>query len=393
MAITNTALATAMSDLIAHWQDFQDEHVAWLAGTVGGGPNLDGEYPLTDYLDNTVLVKCPAQLEDDVTSLVTGAQGYATAAAASAAAAATAETNAETAETNAETAETNAVTAKDAALAAQTAAESARATAIAQAAAASASATAAATAQAAAELAEANAEAAAGSVTDPGANAVMTWDDTGNTPAWATTLPAVNGSALTNLNATNLASGTVADARLSSNVALYDAATATFTGGTLELSSTLPILRWKDSDAGTNEKNWLWYASGTQMILATATDASPGAAASSIITVTRSGSSPTSISLATTLNINGSGSRTINVTGNGGTPGSAGLQIQHNSDGNVYFWNYSNSAILFGTNNATRMFIPAAGIGNYADDAAASAGGVGVGGIYRNGSVLMIRVS
>lgn len=34
-----------------------------------------------------------------------------------------------------------------------------------------------------------------------------------------------------------------------------------------------------------------------------------------------------------------------------------------------------------------------AGIGNYANDAAAAAGGVGVGGIYRNGSVLQIRVS
>ena len=32
-------------------------------------------------------------------------------------------------------------------------------------------------------------------------------------------------------------------------------------------------------------------------------------------------------------------------------------------------------------------------LGNYANDAAALAGGVPIGGVYRNGSVLMVRVS
>jgi hypothetical protein len=160
MAITNTALAQAMSDLIAHWQDFQDEHQAWLTGEVGGGPNSDGKYPLTDYEDNTILVTCPAQLEEDVESLVTGAQGYAddaeasaTAAAASASTATTQAGLAATARTGAETAETNAETA-------QAAAETARNTAIAQASAASASAAAALASENAAELAETNAETA-----------------------------------------------------------------------------------------------------------------------------------------------------------------------------------------------------------------------------------------
>jgi len=51
------------------------------------------------------------------------------------------------------------------------------------------------------------------------------------------------------------------------------------------------------------------------------------------------------------------------------------------------------------TNNVERMRISAAGqislsgLGNYANDAAASAGGVVVNGLYRNGSVLMIRVA
>jgi hypothetical protein len=32
-------------------------------------------------------------------------------------------------------------------------------------------------------------------------------------------------------------------------------------------------------------------------------------------------------------------------------------------------------------------------LGNYANDAAAAAGGIAVGGLYRNGSVVMVRVS
>src|SRR5665213_814607 len=42
--------------------------------------------------------------------------------------------------------------------------------------------------------------------------------------------PALNGSLITNINASSLASGTVSDLRLSSNVALVGAATQTFTG-------------------------------------------------------------------------------------------------------------------------------------------------------------------
>lgn len=38
------------------------------------------------------------------------------------------------------------------------------------------------------------------------------------------------------------------------------------------------------------------------------------------------------------------------------------------------------------------VFISAT-LGNYANDAAAASGGVPVGGLYRNGSVLMIRVA
>lgn len=56
-----------------------------------------------------------------------------------------------------------------------------------------------------------------------------------------TTLPAVNGSALTNLNATNIASGTVADARLSANVPLLNAANTFTSTGLQTLRGTLEI--------------------------------------------------------------------------------------------------------------------------------------------------------
>lgn len=38
----------------------------WLTGVVGGGPNLDGKYPLTDSEEVTYMVYCPAALEDTV---------------------------------------------------------------------------------------------------------------------------------------------------------------------------------------------------------------------------------------------------------------------------------------------------------------------------------------
>ncbi len=171
---TNVQLAEAINDLIQADVDVKTNMQAWLAGVVGGGPNTDGEYPLIDYQANSVLTKCPAQLEDDVANEVTGALGYKNEADAAQTASETAQTAAEAAETAAELAEANAVVAKDTAVTAKNDAESARTVAIAQATAAAASAvaaaasasaassseTAAGTAQTAAELAETNAETA-----------------------------------------------------------------------------------------------------------------------------------------------------------------------------------------------------------------------------------------
>src|SRR5690606_35016718 len=77
-----------------------------------------------------------------------------------------------------------------------------------------------------------------------------------------------NGSGLTNLNASNLSSGTVPDARLSSNVPLLNAPNvftdrATFTstssgsaGSSIVLQSASPGITLVEEDAGEDEKAW-----------------------------------------------------------------------------------------------------------------------------------------
>lgn len=94
MSFSNAQLAQKISDLIDYWSSFSVEYADWLGGTVSGGPNSDGEYPLTDYTGTETLVKSPAKLQDDVDNITTGATAQANAAAASAAAASTSETNA-----------------------------------------------------------------------------------------------------------------------------------------------------------------------------------------------------------------------------------------------------------------------------------------------------------
>ena len=65
------------------------------------------------------------------------------------------------------------------------------------------------------------------------------------------TLPAVNGSAITNLNATNVASGTLPDARLSSNITTNDG-TQTLTNKTIAASQLTGALPALDGSALTN---------------------------------------------------------------------------------------------------------------------------------------------
>ena len=130
--ISNADLADKIVGILDQFETVQDEFQDWISGVVGGGPNLDGKFPLTDRNGTTRLTLAPAQLEDDVTGSVGQAETAQAAAETAQTAAETAQAAAELAETNAETAETNAETAQSLAEAAQAAAESARTTAIAQ---------------------------------------------------------------------------------------------------------------------------------------------------------------------------------------------------------------------------------------------------------------------
>jgi hypothetical protein len=104
--ITNATLAQKISDLIDSWRTYMGQLRAWLGGTVGGGPNGDGAYPLTDDLGTTYMVKSPAQMAADVNNTVSGSAASATAAAASASAAAASSSAASTSATAAATSAT-----------------------------------------------------------------------------------------------------------------------------------------------------------------------------------------------------------------------------------------------------------------------------------------------
>ena len=76
MAISNTELAQRISDLLDQWHSREDEMLDWLGGTVSGGPNNNGTYPITDGTGTTHYVDAPAKLEDVVTGPAGAARDY-----------------------------------------------------------------------------------------------------------------------------------------------------------------------------------------------------------------------------------------------------------------------------------------------------------------------------
>lgn len=131
--LTNAALAQKVNSLLTLWREREVQFREWLNGTVDGGPNGDGKYPLSDQLGHTQLVPSPAALADLVSGPAGAASDAADEAASSADAAASSAAAASTSASNAFNHETGALSAKDAAEVAQSAAENAATTAIAQA--------------------------------------------------------------------------------------------------------------------------------------------------------------------------------------------------------------------------------------------------------------------
>ncbi len=60
------ALVQQIQDLINVWNTHQAQLGAWLGGTMNGGPNADGRYPLVDALGRETLVPAPASFSDMV---------------------------------------------------------------------------------------------------------------------------------------------------------------------------------------------------------------------------------------------------------------------------------------------------------------------------------------
>ncbi len=186
MSFTNAQLATKIADLITYWSSFNEEYSNWVGGEVAGGPNSDGEYPLTNWAGEETLLPCPALLSDDVTGYVATVAASAATATAAAAAAAASET---AASGYADTATAQAVLADADRVAAEAAAATATneaVTAVAQAAAALASAAAAlisetnaaaSEAAAAASAAAAAASAAEAATFDPALFAALADDE------------------------------------------------------------------------------------------------------------------------------------------------------------------------------------------------------------------------
>jgi len=181
MSFTNAQLATKIADLITYWSSFNEEYSNWVGGAVDGGPNSDGEYPLTNWAGEETLLPCPALLADDVTGYVATVAASAATATAAAAAAAASET---AASGYADTATAQAVLAdadRIAAAASAATATNEAVTAVAQAAAALASAAAALISEtnaAASEAAAATSEAAAAASAAAAAASALLVDDT-----------------------------------------------------------------------------------------------------------------------------------------------------------------------------------------------------------------------
>jgi len=121
------------------------------------------------------------------------------------------------------------------------------------------------------------------------------------------TFPAINGSALTALNGTNITSGTVADARLSANVPLLNAINV-FTAPAQQFSNNSgPYLSLVDGDAAAGQ-GWRLRSTGGTFILSS-TNAADSLIANAIV-VTSSAAAITDLSLtATAITLNG-----VNVT-------------------------------------------------------------------------------
>lgn len=106
-------LAADMAAILARFNVWVEQLRDWLAGTVTGGPNSDGRYPVTDVIGTTYLVQCPAKQAARVDEDVDGAAAHAAAADAARIAAVAAQVAAEAARALTLTYRADAIAARD----------------------------------------------------------------------------------------------------------------------------------------------------------------------------------------------------------------------------------------------------------------------------------------
>jgi hypothetical protein len=136
--------------------------------------------------------------------------------------------------------------------------------------------------------------------------------DSGNLPGtlsavYVAMLTASNSTIPSPLNASNISSGSLADARLSSNVPLKDASNI-FTGSRQTLQAASPDLHMINTSAAADNQRWSLFPQGSVLRWRVYNDAE--SSNSEFMTVTRSGTTVTSIAFAATA-ITGNGSAIV----------------------------------------------------------------------------------
>lgn len=203
----------------------------------------------------------------------------------------------------------------------------------------------------------------------------------------------------------------VPDAALSTNVPLKDARNVftintigTNGDGAVAVAANTPVMSLRETDGGTDDKVWLWYASGEAMRFATVKD--DATSVTDFIIVDRTDATVDGIQFkATNVGVTAGGFYNATAARQalfGGTfaagdpVGAAAVEIGISSGvGAILSYNRNSSAYVNLLLSAAYILLDNSGgaLGNYANDAAAAAGGVPIKGMYRNGSVLMVRVA
>ena len=163
-------------------------------------------------------------------------------------------------------------------------------------------------------------------------------------------------------DASTLTTGTLADARLSANVPLKNAANTmsainTFTStasntGAVIVSATSPTYGWIDAAGATNEKRWRSFVAGGDYCLATLTDAD-GAGANALC-ATRTGTTVDTVAVTATA-LTHNGNAVLNTTSSlNGSNISSGTVADARLSANVALYNAANPTFSTVGNNALR---------------------------------------